>query len=312
MKVKNIKDILNAGYNSIQDNLNSQIIEFLEDIHTLTNNLVNENTALQLQMWAQICDSALLLQSQQQLNQQIDEQNENMDYILQQILDVIQSLRTAANVPQNAGLNQTLNTDITNLNKCLNAVNSQLSLSQINAQSEAQNLIINQNKCSNSTTPSPPTPSQSTPQSTTQSTPSPLTFCQSAKYCTQLNTTRSTFTYLADPNDCNSYYFCYLYTHYWCHGHCPPGQRFDSNSIDCVSDPSCLPKTTFGHNCTKPYETFAVPGDCTSYEWCYDDGRFAQACCTDDYLYNQNKDPAYRNDCDIPANASPKCTTNSL
>ena len=167
VKVKNIKDILNAGYNSILNNLNEPTFELQTMIQSMTTDLVNQNIELQIQISAQICDSALLLQSRQQLNRQITQQNKNMANITDEILDVIQSLRTAANVPQNAGLNQTLNTDITNLNKSLNAVTNQLSLSQTNAQTEVRHLLA-QNNCANITTVSSPTPSQSTPKSTTQ------------------------------------------------------------------------------------------------------------------------------------------------
>ena len=272
-------------------------------VQSLTTVLVNQNIDLQMEISTQICDSALLLQSQQQLNRQITQQNKDMNSITDEILDVIQSLRTAANVPQNADLNQTFDSVINSLHKSLDALNSKLILSQTNAQTEVRHLL-GQNNCANSTTVSPPTSSQSTRQSTPQSTPSPLKFCQSSKICA--NATQN--NYLPDPNDCNAYYYCGLSGHEWARFHCPPGNRFVSSST-CVSDPSCSPKTTFPHNCTYPtFQSFAVPGDCTSYELCDSNGYYVQVCCTDGYLYNQNKANGPYYACDIPANASPKCT----
>ena len=84
--------------------------------------------------------------------------------------------------------------------------------------------------------------------------------------------------------------------------HCPTGNRWDSSKTICVSDPSCAPKKTIHQNCTT-YQTFVIPGECTSFEYCNENGMYGQTCCIDGYVFNRNI-----GQCDSADNVSPKCT----
>ena len=198
---------------------------------------------------------------------------------------------------------KTLNTDITNLNKTLNAVNIQLILSQTNAQTEVRHLLA-QNNCANSTTVSPPITSPVISSPTTPvSTHSPLIFCQSAKYCANAVESNN----YADPNDCSAYYFCYPNYHFWALAFCLHGYRSQSSAHDRV-----FPIRVVSQNLHFPTTAHLQIISTLQYRVIVLHMKYVMMAIIYSfvvlmgYLYNQNI--GY---CDIPANASPKCTTNS-